>query len=197
MDIQEIIKKIMDDARQMAAQTLSDAHQRAQELRTASDARLEKQQAESLARAKAEGVEMVSRMERMAELEDKKALLAAKRQVLDEVFSVALQQLKSQSADKTRAFMQEQLLLAAQGDETLAIGAENNAWFDAGFLQQANEALAKQGKQAALTLSPSSVPGCGFVLQRGGAAQGCTYEALLSAERLQMEAEIARILFAK
>ena len=142
----------------------------------------------------ADRAELEGRMLRMAELEDKKAQLAVKRQVMDDVFALAVEKLRRLPEEEKRAFFREQLLSTARGDEELFIGQEENAWFSDAFLADLNAALAAAGKPGCLKKG-GSVDGCGFELRQGGEAQRCTFEALVEGSRMALEGDVARVLF--
>ena len=84
----------------------------------------------------------------------------------------------------------------AEGGETLIVGADNDGWMDDQFLQDANAALAAKGKTAALTLGSEKRKGVsGLILAKHDTEINCTYEAFLTSERLEMEAQVAQTLF--
>lgn len=197
MDVQGILNKIESDAREAAAQQLDEAKRRAQELREQSEARMRAEREAMERKADADAQELESRMLRMAELEDRKARLGAKRRVLDEAFEGALARLRALPAQEKRAFFLEELAAAAQGDETLCIGDVAGDWFDAAFVEQANTRLKVQGRPGSLRTGEALGGACGFELRRGGAALTCTFEALLDSARLELESDAARMLFSE
>lgn len=195
MDAQAILDRIEQDARDSASSTLDDAQKRADSLREASEARIRQQRENALSRAQADGTLMRERMLRMAELEDKKELLAAKRTVMDKAFDDALGLMEKMDAKQLRAFLLTLAAQVADGDETLLIGQRNAAWFDDSFIAQANEMLLAAGKKGALKKSAENVPGVGFALQKSGTQVNCTMDALLMQSRLTLETDVARVLF--
>ena len=194
MDVQGILQKIESDAREAASQALLDAQKRADGIRAQGEAQVNAQKAAMEARIQGDQAEMAGRMLRMAELEDKKAQLAVKRQVMDGAFDLAIQQLRQLPEEKKRAFFREQLLSAAKGDEEVLVGREDSGWFTDAFLTDVNAALTKAGKPGGLTRG-GPVEGCGFELRRGGEAQRCTFESLVEGCRMDLEGDVARILF--
>ena len=104
MDVQGILNKIAADARQAASAVLADAQKRADDLRAKSEEQLAAQRRAMEAKAETDGREMEGRMLRMAELEEKKARLAVKRQVMDEAFLQATDRLRRLPDQEKRAF---------------------------------------------------------------------------------------------
>ena len=195
MDAKAILDRIEQDARGSASSTLDEAQKRADSLREASEERIRQQKENALSRAQADGALMRERMLRMAELEDKKTLLAAKKGVMDKAFDDALGLMEKMDAGKMRSFLLSLAVQVADGDETLMVGQENAAWFDDSFLSKANEMLRAAGKPGALKKSAVSVPGVGFALQKSGTQVNCTMEALLAQNRTTLETDVARVLF--
>ena len=194
MDATELLRLIESEAKKAASQALLDAQKKADALRAESEEKQRAQRDAMTKRIQAETAEMEGRMLRMAELEDKKAQLAMKRQVMDEAFSLAKAQLRKLPDEQKRAFFREQLLSAANGDETVCVGKESPAWFTEGFLSDVNAALAKSGRPGKLTPG-EPIDGCGFELRRGGEARNCTFEALVEDSRMELEGDVARELF--
>ncbi len=193
MQAQPLFQKIEDDARQAAAQILANAREKAQAVSNAADQDIAALRQRNAQRIEQDAEELRLRMQRMDELEGRKALLAHKRTVLDEAFASALQQLQALQPADMRAFFLDKLVATAQGGEAVLSGAQGG--MDKGMVDEANQLLAKQGKPAGLVLSPDTVPGMGFALLRDGIQVVCTFDRLVSDARMGLETEIAAILF--
>ena len=196
MNAQAILDKILQDAKENASATLRDANDRAEGMKKASDERIAAARAQTEARAKQDAEAATARMQRMAELDERKLLLADKRRMMDRAFELALAKMKAMPAKQARAFLLDALTELAEGGETLIVGADNDGWMDDKFLQDANAALAAKGKTAALTLGGEKRKGVsGLILAKHDTEINCTYEAFLTSERLEMEAQVAQTLF--
>lgn len=191
MNAQAILQKIEDDARSAAAKLQEDAEQKTEKLLNASAEKVQSMKAQTEKQAQSENEAQKDRMHRMAELELRKQLLAKKRLVINEAFDAAKEQLCAQPKAVTRAFLLESVAKTAQGDEKLLVGADHDEWFDDSFLSELNQKLG--GK---LTLEEGRRQGVtGAVLLRGGTEVYITYESLVSNARIDLETEIAKILF--
>lgn len=196
MNAQAILAKIDEEAREAAATLLREAGERAEAIRAASEERIAKSKEQTLSQAKAEAAALEQRMYRMAQLDERKHLLAAKRQLIDKAFQSALAKMENMPMQTARAFLLSLVKESASGQETLVIGAKHDAWYNPDFLEEANQALIALGKPGQLTAAPEKRTGCtGFLLASSGMEINCTFEALLEAKRLEMEAEVAAILF--
>ena len=196
MNAQAILDQIAADAQSRARQIADEAEQKAAAALEETRRKLADDEAAMRAQAEKDGAELTQRMGRMAELENRKALLEQKRTVIDEAFAHASERFAKQDAAATRAFFLRQIAQNAAGDERLIVGGANASWFDDRFLADANAALAKQGKPSALTLGDEKRPDAtGFLLQKDGTEINCTLEAMLGDLRMDMETEVARQLF--
>lgn len=195
MNAEAITSKILEDARAQAAAALGEAQRKADDLRRRDEAAIEEKRQQSEAQADRQAAEMRDRMLRMAELDQKKALLLVKRQVIDLAFADALERMAAMGADQKREYIEKLLLASAQGGEELIPSAEDKALFDPAFMARLNGQLQKAGK-AAVTLSGQDRPlGGGFVLKQGGLEINCAFSAVLSQARSALEAEVAALLF--
>ncbi len=196
MNANAILDKILQDARENASVTMEEANQKAAQLKADADLRMRRARDRMQMQASEDAELARMRMERMAELEERKRLLADKRAMMDRAFALALEKLESMPVKDSRAFLLETVTRLADGDETVIPGAEHAAWLDERFLPEANLALKKAGKPGQLRLSEERRPGVtGLVLTKNNTEMSCTYEAILNSLRLEMEADVAALLF--
>ncbi len=197
MNAQAILDKIAQDAQDAAVRIDSEARAKAAQLKAASRFKIEAQHAATLAQAQRDSDELEQRMLRMAELEERKAMLAKKRMLIDDVFSQTYALLAQMTTAEKRAFFLRQIVRFATGDETLAI-SQNAAWFDEAFLADANTALAAAGKPGRLVLALERTQADeGVTLRHGGAEIRCTLRVLMDDARSTMEQQAAEALFAE
>ena len=196
MNADAITSKILEDARQSASQTLKEADERAQKLREDNDLRAEETRNAAMEQARKDCAELRDRMLRMAELDQRKELLAMKRTVIEAVFDQALTGMRAMSAEKARAFMEKTLVSLAEGDEGVIVSKGDEKVFDESFVAGVNELLKKAGKSGNLALTGETREvGGGLLLRRGGMEVNLTYPSVLSELKPELEAEVAAILF--
>lgn len=196
MNADAITSKILEDARQSASQTLKEADERADKLHEQSEHSLAQGRSDAMEQARRDCADLRDRMMRMAELDQRKELLAMKRTVIDTAFDFALKRMQEMPADKARAFMEKTLVSLASGDEGVIVSKGDEKVFDEGFVAHVNELLKKAGKRGALKYTGEvRDAGGGILLRRGGMEINITYPAVLSEKRAELEAEVAGILF--
>lgn len=196
MNAQAILDKILEDAKENASAVLKDANDRAGAMRKATEERIATARTRTQAQAQEDAKAAAVRMERMAELDERKLLLRDKREMMGRAFDLALKKMQAMPPKQAREFLLATLTELADGDEQLVVGAQSDGWMDASFLAQANAALTAAGKPGKLTLAKEKRPGVsGVILARHDTEIHCTYQALLDSRRLELEAQVAQTLF--
>ena len=196
MNANAIQEKILSDARTSASDIMRDANEKAARLRDAAEKRMAAAHSRLMMQASEDAEAARLRMERMEELEERKRLLSDKRALIDEAFAQALDKLEAMPSQQARAFLMTEAAAVADGDETVILGSKNPGWFDDKFLADLNTLLQKQGKPGQLTLGNETRDGeTGLILAKNGVEISCTFASLLDSRRLDMEADIAAILF--
>ena len=196
LNTDSIRDKILGDARRSAAQLLSDADVRARNARAASEQRQKEAEQRAVADAQAQGDEMRDRMLRMAELDMRKALLAAKREVIDLAFQKALERMRAMDTATAREFVKAQLIKNAGGAESIVFDERDERVFTPEFVDSVNAELIRLGRPGKLSIDPERRPiGGGFILRDGGAEIMCTYEALMGEARALLEGDVLKLLF--
>lgn len=195
MNAESILERIDQGSRETTAGILREAQAKAEAIRKASEEKIAAGRENALEQARLEALALDDRMRRMALLDARKAMLAVKREVLDEAFTSALKKMEAMSDEQARAFGLALLLEAAHGDETLETG-DAIAWCDQSFVDEANAALQAVGRLGTITLSSQTRRvSSGFVLIRGGMEINCSFAAALESRRTDLEAEVAGLLF--
>ncbi len=196
MDAQAILEKIEQDAKESAQRIAAEAEEKAKTMKLEAQMKIESLQKTMLAQADRECTQMEERMQRMADLDSRKEMLAQKRTVIDEAFAKAKEKLLATSAADRRAFYLKQVAACAAGTETLIVGADNADWVDDGFIADCNKALEAVGKPGKLQADKERRAGCaGIVLCQNGAEILITFDALLDEARAELEQSAAQTLF--
>ncbi len=195
MDVHPLAARIEQDAKTNAQTILSEARARMTDLQATSDDTIEDMQRDARKRAQVEGDTLEANMRRLGALEARKGLLAMKRQLIDESFDLALQQLHSLPAEQLRQLFMEQLVRYAQGEETVYPGSVSPAFFDPGFIQEANQRLTQSGRPGKLQAGKEPRPGvCGLVLTLAGTQTHLTTQAMMALHRPGLEGEVAQLV---
>lgn len=184
-----IIEKIRADARQKANSTLEEGNRKAQEAISIAynDAKIYKEK--NMAESYAERDEIVRRKITVANLEVKKLLLQAKKEIIDRAFEEAIQAVK---ADKKgyEALIKRMLSFAEDGDEVIVSEKDKDLVTEAFVAKCAKE----YGKNITLGKTYGDFAG-GIVLTGKGSDKNLTLEVELNTVRSEYEPAIAELLF--
>jgi V/A-type H+-transporting ATPase subunit E len=195
MEAEQVVEKILSEARAQAEAVKAEAQQKA----AAAEAQLETKLAEyrkQTEKLSAQGAEdKKARMLAAANMDIKKEYLAAKVSLLDEVFEKVRQRIKELSDEEYEHLITQLMTKAVEtGDEQVIIGAEEKR-IDHSLIKQINRKLGP-GYKGNLNLSQERANiDAGFILRRGKIQVNVSIDVLLAAARDKFEIELAEELF--
>ncbi|MFW0861710.1 MAG: V-type ATP synthase subunit E [Dethiobacter sp.] len=190
-------EKILAEARSQAADVLADARLKSSEILARSEREAAVKKVSLLEQAAVHAGERRSRAQTIAELDARKAILAAKGSMIEDVLKQALKRLGLLEAKAYQEILFSMLLAASQtGTEEVIVSQSDRARFTPEFLTRVNQALTQQGKKGNLTFSveTSEMYG-GFILRNGDVETNNSFDSILGIQRDQLEPEVAAILF--
>lgn len=194
---ERIIRRILDDANSKAVAIKTAAKEKATAVENEAKQKATRKQEQILEKARKEAEEQKRRIIGVAQLEARKELLAAKQELISEVFQKSLNQLVDMDERLYLATIRDLILkLVETGTETVLGSAIDRDRIPAVFWKEINETLVKKGKKGELKLSADTrdIRG-GFILQAEGVEINCSFESLLEMKRDQLEPEVAAALF--
>lgn len=140
-------------------------------------------------------VEAKSKKERVissAKLKVRNNKLAAKQEIINEVFEKSIDKLTTLSKEEFLSFLENTISsMNLTGRQTLILNKEGLKFVDSVFIDKLNKKI-----NAEITLSETAgnFKG-GFILENNGIEINSTYEALVSSLRDELEFEVAKVLF--
>jgi V/A-type H+-transporting ATPase subunit E len=196
MQAEQVIDKILSDAKAEAAKIAKEAADKAAAERAALDAQLAnyRKHTETLMAKAAEDEK--AHILAGARMEAAKEYLAEKAAILGEVFRRAKQRLVELPDNEYRDLMARLMVEAAEtGDEEVVVGA-NDHRVDQGLIDEVNSRLAGQQKKGNLKLASDkhNLTG-GFILRRGKIKTNVSLGPLVDQARTELEIELAKGLF--
>ena len=195
MNAEQVIEKILNEARGEADRILAEARDKVDRQQQEQQASLNQYRDESRQLADRAAEDKRDRMLAAARMDVRKQTLAAKVAILDELFEAARKRLNSLPDDPYRGLMMRLLKQAVvTGDEELIVG-QSETRLNGEFVKQANRELAAE-KKGSLSLSDKRAPiEGGFLLQHGSIRVNASTDMLIGRLRDEMESEIANELF--
>lgn len=195
--LDKLKSKLIADAKAEAAKIIEEGRAEAERILAEAKKQAEKIKFEYQARADQEASEHVRRQVSLRELEARKAILAEKGKMIDEVFQKALTDLRERDRESGFSVTWKLLLDAIKtGDEEIILDAEDRKALPADFIERLNSHLRSLGKKGEVRVSQETHNhGGGFILRRGRTETNSTFATLLAMVRDEIETDVARILF--
>lgn len=197
MALEDIINRIINDAKEAADDIRAEAKAEVERIRVGAKAEAEAKKSAMIAEAKVEAERESKRLLSLARLDARNAVLAKKRSMIDSVFTGALSKLQSLSKGEYEGLIEKVILRASLGgDEELIFSSSDGEKLGEGFVKGINAALRGRGKRAELKLSKESreTQG-GFILKSGKIETNNTFPVLVEMLRESLEPKIIGILF--
>lgn len=197
MNAEQVVEKIISDAQSQAQKIKEDASKQLADEQKKNDAELVRFREETDKLASQAAEDKKQRMLAAARMETAKNKLAAKRDILNQVFERAAQKILEQNDDDYKRLMSNLMKKAVEtGDEEILV-AQDESRIDNDFMKKLNRELGN-GFKGNLRLSNEKVPGkAGFILRRGKVRTNVTLKVLLEQAAEALETEIADELFPK
>ena len=192
--IEKITARIQQDSQKEIDAVLAEARAKAGEITAKARAEAQAVGDEVLAQGRRAAAEREDRLASTAQMECRKAVLAAKQDVIEEAFEQAHKQLLALPQEKYIALLADLAVQASvTGKEKLIFSAPDRARVGKAVAAAANE---KIGPDAALTLAEETRPmDGGFILSDGAVEVNCTFDTLIRLQRGALSGEVAKVLF--
>jgi V/A-type H+-transporting ATPase subunit E len=194
---EKLRQRIISDAEDEARKIVEEGQGEAGRVKAEADARAQKIGSEFAQKAKSQAEEYVRRQISLGELEARKAILAEKGALIDEVFEKALEELRARDRKGGYALTRKLMLDAIEvGDEEVILSGEDRGGIGRAFIDDLNGELRKAGKRGEVKISEETreIRG-GFVLRRGRVESNASFDTLLAMLRDEIETDVASILF--
>ncbi len=197
MNAEQVVEKILSQAKAEAEAIVNEAKDKAAAQKARLDAELAEFDTKTEELASAAGEDKLQRMLAGARMSQGRKMLAAKVAILDEVFAKAKEAV-SQLPDQQYLTLMADLMKKAveTGDEEVIVGKDEKR-IDQSFIKDVNRQLGS-GFKGNLRLSNerADIAG-GFILSRGKVRINAGTDVLIDRLRESMQIELADALFSK
>ena len=195
MNAEQVVNKILSEAKAKAEQIVSDARKRADDQLATVKAELAEYDKQSEKLAADAAKDKHDRMQAGARMANARQLLSARVEILEGIFNQAKEQIAAMPDDEYLALMKLLLQKAVEtGDEEVIVG-KNETRINDSFLKQVNSELGR-GFQGNLHLSKERGDfSGGFILGHGKIRINASIDVLVSQVRQSLEPELVNDLF--
>ncbi len=196
MAAENVIEKILADARAEAEKIKEQAREREAAEQAKLDEQLSRFQEQTQALATKAAEDERSHILAAARMDIAKAYLAEKTKILQEVFEEARRRLESLPEQEYHDLMVRLMAEAADtGDEEVLVGRDETR-INQDLVNRVNQQLAAGGKgHLKLSGEKAHITG-GFILRRGRIKTNVSYDVLLDRARQDLVIQLAKELFA-
>ncbi len=195
MDGEQVIEKILADARAEADKIKKEAQAKLAQEQKLADEQLAGFRKQTEAIAQKSAADAKSQELSAVRMVLAKEELAEKAKILDDVFVKAEQQIRTLPDEQYRAMITKLMLDSVQTGHEEVIIDVNEKRIDQQFISKVNQQLASKGK-GNLKLSSERRPiGGGFILRKGKIQDNASLKVLLGRARSKLEIELAKGLF--
>jgi len=197
MNAEQVIEKILSEARGQAEEIKSAAQDKCAQARAELELQLADYEKQTQVLADQAAEDKKAHMLATAKMEIRKEFLAAKVALLDDVFGKVQERIKTLSDSEYENLITSLLTKAVQtGSEQVIIGTGEKR-IDHALIKQINRTLGP-GYKGNLQLAQDRADiDSGFILRRGRIRVNASVEVLLAEARDKFEMELAEELFAK
>ena len=193
---EKLNEKILSEARLQADSITEQAALEAKEILDQADKEARVIREEALIKAENDAKVREKRMISVAELEGRKAILAAKQEIIEELFSKSIEKLVLLSDAEYEKTLLDMICECAAGDEEVLLSQRDLSRMSPDFITKANSKLMAAGKHGGLTLSqePRLING-GFILRTGNVEINNSFSSIMKTQRENLETIAVKMLF--
>lgn len=195
MNAEQVVEKILAEAKAEAEQIINDAKAKIDEQGTQLDVQIAEYDTRSAQLAQEAAEDKLQRMLAGARMDNAKQTLAAKVAILDSVFENAKTAVRKLPDDQYLLLMTGLIKQAVEtGDEEVIIGKDEKR-IDDNFISKVNQTLGSGFKgNLRLSAERADITG-GFILSRGKVQVNASTDVLIESLRESMEIELSQELF--
>ncbi len=191
--IERITQRISADAQAEMDRVLGEARAEAEKITAKYQAQAAAEAADLDARNKKAAAEREERLAGTAQMEARKAALAAKQEMVEKAYDLALQKLCSLPEEKYTAVLAELLVRASStGKEEVIFSEADRRKVGKAAVEKANQ---EGGKNLTLSGETRSIPG-GFILRSGSVEVNCAFDTLVRLQKAETAGDVVKKLFA-
>ena len=190
--IEKITQRIDADTQAEIDRILADAREKAAEITGKYKSQADAEAVSLAAKNEKTAAEREERLVSVAQMESRKVTLAAKQEMVEKAYQLALEKLRTMPAERYTAVLADLLTQAApDGRGEVIFAPADREGPGAAAAEQANAQL--KGK---LVLSAETRPlQGGFVLKNGNVEVNCTFDTLVRLQKAETAGAVAKKLF--
>lgn len=195
--IEKITARIAADAAQEKAVINEAAAKRIEEIRAGYEKKANDAYEEQMRTGLRDARQYASRIERTAQLEARKSVLALRQEMVSEAFRLAETKIAAMPEQQYVEYLTRKVLEAGvEGDAQLVMNEKDKAGAGPKVVEAVNAARGAAGLGGVVTLADDAREMLGgFILRQGSVEVNCTVDIMLELIRGEAAAQVAGVLF--
>ena len=190
--IERITQRIGAEAQAEIDRVLGEARAEAEKIAARYQAQADAEAADLDAKNKKAAAEREERLAGTAQMEARKTALAARQEMVEKAYGLALQKLCSLPEEKYAAVLAELLIQASStGKEEVIFSEADRRKVGKAAVEKANK---DGGKKLTLSGETRAIPG-GFILRSGSVEVNCAFDTLVRLQKAETAGEVVKKLF--
>ena len=188
--IEKITQRINADAQAEIDRVLADAKAQAAEIAGKYKAQADAEAAALQARNEKAAAEREERLVNVAQMEARKTALAAKQEMVEKAYALALKKLCAMPEEQYTAVLAELLMQASSGGGEVIFSAKDQKGAGKAAVEQANKA----GRKLKVSKETRKIPG-GFILRAENVEVNCAFDTLVRLQKAETAVAVEKKLF--
>jgi V/A-type H+-transporting ATPase subunit E len=196
-NLDNLTSRIIKDAEVKNIEILNEATIKADEIIKKKIEEANKKASSILEKAEIESINIKERIISKTDLEIRNKKLLAKQKIIEKVFEMAKEKLRSMSPEEFNEFVKSSIMsLSIDGDEEIIINVKDREKLPDKFLVDLNKLLIADGKLGSLKFNVKTyeIDG-GFIISKNGIEINNSFEELVNSLKYELEYEVGKILF--
>ena len=187
--LEKIVEQIKQEAQATADEQIAQSKKEAEQILADAKKKLESSYIAAMEQADAHAKQILLRGESAASLQERKMLLEAKQQIIQQIFDEAIDTMQ-------KLPIKEYFELLLRMVDRYALEENGTIHLSQQDLDRIPEFFMDELKKRQITISKESARlNGGFLLSYGDIEQNCSFEALLSANREDLQDQIVTLIF--
>ncbi len=194
--LEKILEAIQEQAQNNAGLILADAKKQAGEILATAEVEAAKRCEEIALKSEIEAESAINRAKSKAMLQEKKMMLNAKQQIINDIIEEARRSLiESSEQDYVDVLLRMALKYAHAGEGVILFSAEDKNRLPSDFNKLLEKALNKRDGVKLVIADETVMIDGGFILKYGDVEENCSFEALFAAAREDLQDKVNAFLF--
>lgn len=187
--LEKIVEQIEQEAKAASEEKLAKTRKEADQILADAKVKRESSYEAAIKLADADAKQLLLRGQSAASLQERKLLLEAKQQIIQQIFEESAKTMRSLNIEEYFALLLRMVDRYARGENgNMSLSRQDLDRMPASFVKEL------ENRKITISKEPARISG-GFLLSYGETEENCSFEELLSANREKLQDQIVKFIF--